>query len=60
MQLKIARCPMCDDEVPYVVRDPSNEALIREEYPRTVISLGLWVLHECNGSRSTKSERWSR
>jgi hypothetical protein len=49
MQLKVARCPMCGDEVPYVVRDPSDQALIRKEYTRTVISLGLWILHECDG-----------
>jgi hypothetical protein len=50
MQLKVARCPACGHEVPYVARDPGNEAIIRREYLRTVISLGLWILHECAGS----------
>ena len=50
MQMKFAHCPACGDEVPYVVRDPNNQALIRREYIRTAISLGAWILHECAGS----------
>lgn len=50
MQLKVARCPACGTEVPYVARNARNEATIRQEYVRTVISLGPWLLHECAGS----------